>query len=150
MGRYLSPEPMLQEPGWVLAEASGGYAVPTYAYARNNPLAYTIEDLEEKLRANPEGFEKRHHWLDLVVSVMVDHNIRLDDAEGYAREMVAGQPDRSHLRMLSRVCATSGKAEEAAQLKAQAQAAPEMHMIDEIRKIAEQEGLDLSFLDKWD
>lgn len=109
-----------------------------------------IADLEEKLRANPEGFEKRHHWLDLVVSVMVDHDIRLEDAEKYARELVAGQPDRSHLRMLSRLCKRLGKSEESERLQAQAKAAPEKHMIDEIRKIAEREGLDLSFMDNWD
>lgn len=39
-GRYLSPEPMLQEPQWVRDEAQDGFSTPTYAYARNNPLRY--------------------------------------------------------------------------------------------------------------
>lgn len=38
--RYLSPEPMLQNPKWVAAQASWGYSAPTYAYARNNPLRF--------------------------------------------------------------------------------------------------------------
>lgn len=40
-GRYLSPEPMLQMPAYVSLVAMGGRAVPTYAYAFNNPLRYT-------------------------------------------------------------------------------------------------------------
>ncbi len=36
--KYLSPEPMLQKPTWVMAELQHGFQVPTYAYARNNPL----------------------------------------------------------------------------------------------------------------
>ncbi|MEQ1737735.1 MAG: RHS repeat-associated core domain-containing protein, partial [Rhodoglobus sp.] len=39
--RYLSPEPLLQRPGWVKREAEQGYATPTYAYARNNPVRHT-------------------------------------------------------------------------------------------------------------
>lgn len=39
--RYLSPEPMLQDPKWVKSEARSGQSAPTYAYARNNPLKYT-------------------------------------------------------------------------------------------------------------
>lgn len=38
---YLSPEPMLQEPEWLLDEAGAGFTTPSYAYARNNPLRYT-------------------------------------------------------------------------------------------------------------
>lgn len=41
LARYLSPEPMLQNPGWVRSEAAQGHSTPTYAYARNNPIAYT-------------------------------------------------------------------------------------------------------------
>lgn len=39
--RYLSPEPLLQNPNWVRAEASEGFISPTYSYARNNPVRYT-------------------------------------------------------------------------------------------------------------
>lgn len=39
--RYLSPEPMLQDPNWVAQQASRGNSAPTYAYARNNPVAKT-------------------------------------------------------------------------------------------------------------
>jgi hypothetical protein len=41
---YLSPEPMLQEPNWVMTQAQEGFSPPTYAYARNNPLRYTDPD----------------------------------------------------------------------------------------------------------
>lgn len=41
---YLSPEPLLQKPNWVLSEALQGYSTPTYAYARNNPIKYTDPD----------------------------------------------------------------------------------------------------------
>ena len=37
--RYLSPEPMLQQPAYVQMRAGQGVATPTYAYASNNPLA---------------------------------------------------------------------------------------------------------------
>ena len=40
-GRYLSPEPMLQQPSWVKHEAEAGFTTPTYAYARNNPVRYS-------------------------------------------------------------------------------------------------------------
>ena len=39
-GRYLSPEPLLQSPGYVRTMAARGMQVPTYAYAANNPLRY--------------------------------------------------------------------------------------------------------------
>jgi hypothetical protein len=41
---YLQPEPMLQEPGYTLAVASGGDSVPVYSYAANNPVARTDAD----------------------------------------------------------------------------------------------------------
>lgn len=40
-GRYLSPEPLLQNPRDVRRMAQAGMSVPTYAYAANNPLRYT-------------------------------------------------------------------------------------------------------------
>ncbi|MCU0697390.1 MAG: RHS repeat-associated core domain-containing protein [Myxococcaceae bacterium] len=40
-GRYLSPEPLLQSPTWVANELRSGHQVPTYAYARNNPVRFT-------------------------------------------------------------------------------------------------------------
>ena len=40
-GRYLQPEPMMQEPKWVGAEARIGMTAATYSYARNNPLHVT-------------------------------------------------------------------------------------------------------------
>ena len=39
--KYLSPEPLLQSPAWVMSELQSGYQVPAYSYARNNPIAYT-------------------------------------------------------------------------------------------------------------
>ena len=39
--RYLSPEPLLQEPDWVAGQLRSGHQVPTYSYARNNPIAYS-------------------------------------------------------------------------------------------------------------
>lgn len=41
MSSYLSPEPMLQDPLWVMRQSEEGLASPTYAYARNNPLKFT-------------------------------------------------------------------------------------------------------------
>lgn len=38
--RYLSPEPLLQNPNYVRALAQGGQSAPTYAYAANNPIRY--------------------------------------------------------------------------------------------------------------
>ena len=81
---------------------------------------------------------------------MLDHDVRLEDAERYARELTAGQEDRTHLRVLSQICEKLGKTAEAQDLKQRARLAPEFHMIDVIRKIAETEGLDLSFFDNSD
>lgn len=39
LGRYLSPEPLLQDPRWVASELRRGRQVPAYAYAGNNPIA---------------------------------------------------------------------------------------------------------------
>lgn len=36
-----SPEPLLQNPKWVLADLRLGHQVPAYAYARNNPIVLT-------------------------------------------------------------------------------------------------------------
>ncbi len=43
-GRYLSPEPWLQDPTEVLISAYGGESMPTYAYALSNPLRYADLD----------------------------------------------------------------------------------------------------------
>ena len=37
--QYLSPEPLLQNPGDVTGRAEDGQSMPTYAYASNNPLS---------------------------------------------------------------------------------------------------------------
>jgi hypothetical protein len=42
--KYLSPEPMLQDPSFVRAMAKNGLPAPTYAYANNNPLRYVDRD----------------------------------------------------------------------------------------------------------
>ncbi|MDP3151308.1 MAG: RHS repeat-associated core domain-containing protein [Archangium sp.] len=42
-GRYLSPEPMLQDLSYVVSIAKGGVLVPAYSYAFNNTLHYTDE-----------------------------------------------------------------------------------------------------------
>jgi hypothetical protein len=44
LGGYLSPEPLLQEPLYVLGEHLAGFTTPSYFYARNNPLAYVDPD----------------------------------------------------------------------------------------------------------
>jgi RHS repeat-associated protein len=43
-GRYLSPEPLLQDPLCVLGEHLAGFITPSYAYARNNPVAFVDFD----------------------------------------------------------------------------------------------------------
>jgi RHS repeat-associated protein len=40
VGRYLSPEPMLGEPEWVISEAREGHAPNSYGYARNSPIQW--------------------------------------------------------------------------------------------------------------
>lgn len=42
--RYLSAEPLLQNPNYVMAATQGGQSVPTYAYAANNPIRYVDPD----------------------------------------------------------------------------------------------------------
>ena len=54
IGRYLSPEPLLQEPTWVASELQEGHQVPAYSYARNNPVAYIDPDGLDPLRP-PSG-----------------------------------------------------------------------------------------------
>ena len=49
--RYLSPEPLLQDPKWVSEELQSGHQVPAYSYARNNPIRYV----------DPIGL---HAWID--------------------------------------------------------------------------------------
>ena len=44
IGRYLSPEPLLQSPNYVRMMAQSGHSVPTYAYALNNPIGYVDRD----------------------------------------------------------------------------------------------------------
>ncbi|MDP2272661.1 MAG: hypothetical protein Q8K32_18140 [Archangium sp.] len=41
LSQYLSPEPLLQNPNWVMGEALDGHSVPVYAYAGNNPVRNT-------------------------------------------------------------------------------------------------------------
>lgn len=42
--KYLSPEPLLQSPGYMTTMAARGMQVPTYAYAANNPLRYVDQN----------------------------------------------------------------------------------------------------------
>lgn len=42
--RYLSPEPLLQEPRYVQGMARRGLPIPSYAYAGNSPLSYVDPD----------------------------------------------------------------------------------------------------------
>jgi RHS repeat-associated protein len=44
IGRYLQPEPLLQNPGYPRSKARGGLSAPVYAYAANNPLMYVDPD----------------------------------------------------------------------------------------------------------
>ena len=41
IGRYLAPEPMMQNPKFLARQAMQGHGVNAYAYAMNNPLRYT-------------------------------------------------------------------------------------------------------------
>ncbi|WP_338873656.1 RHS repeat-associated core domain-containing protein [Myxococcus stipitatus] len=43
-GRYLQPEPMVQNPRYLRAVAKDGHSVPAYAYALNNPLHFADPD----------------------------------------------------------------------------------------------------------
>jgi RHS repeat-associated protein len=43
-GRWLSPEPLMQDPMYVRQMAEDGMGVPTYAYALNNPVRYVDSD----------------------------------------------------------------------------------------------------------
>ena len=56
MSQYLSPEPLLQKPRYVLSMAESGMSVPPYAYALNNPLSYTDDD---GLRAKQQTCKER-------------------------------------------------------------------------------------------
>lgn len=44
LSQYLSPEPLLQSPGYLAAMAARGVQVPSFAYAANNPLRYLDDD----------------------------------------------------------------------------------------------------------
>lgn len=46
-GRYLQPEPMLADPGWVVGRIGSGMSAPVYAYAGNNPIMFTDPDGRE-------------------------------------------------------------------------------------------------------
>jgi RHS repeat-associated protein len=39
-GRWVSPEPLLRNPAWVVSQAASGMHVSAYAYALNNPIRY--------------------------------------------------------------------------------------------------------------
>lgn len=43
-GRYLSPEPLLQNPRFATAMAKRGLSTPAYPYAANNPITYVDPD----------------------------------------------------------------------------------------------------------
>ena len=42
--KYLSPEPLLQNPNWVASQLRSGRQVPSYSYALNNPVRYADRD----------------------------------------------------------------------------------------------------------
>ena len=43
-GRWMSPEPLLNSPAWVVSQASAGLHVSGYTYALNNPVRYVDRD----------------------------------------------------------------------------------------------------------
>jgi RHS repeat-associated protein len=53
-GRYLQPEPLLQDPKFARSMATRGMSTPSYAYASNNPIAFTDQD----------GLEMLPNWSD--------------------------------------------------------------------------------------
>ena len=63
-GRYLSPEPLLQDPSVVSSRAEQGMSMPTYAYASNNPVINVDPDglLDYRLSCrSPRGAPTR--WI---------------------------------------------------------------------------------------
>jgi RHS repeat-associated protein len=44
VGRYLQPEPMLENPEWLRFRAEMGESMPAYSYALNNPIAFVDPD----------------------------------------------------------------------------------------------------------
>ena len=50
-GRYLQPEPLLQEPDFIARSARLGEAVPSYAYSGNNPVRFIDADGLYKMSA---------------------------------------------------------------------------------------------------
>lgn len=65
-GRYLSPEPYLQRPGFVRAMAKRGVQLPTYAYAANDPLSYVDQNgLQPAPRITPPSAPPA--WVPLVI-----------------------------------------------------------------------------------
>ena len=41
VGRYLAPDPILSSPGEIVRATAAGVSMPAYAYAGNNPIAFT-------------------------------------------------------------------------------------------------------------
>ncbi|MEQ1737573.1 MAG: RHS repeat-associated core domain-containing protein, partial [Rhodoglobus sp.] len=64
-GRYLSPEPMLQRPGYVKARAGYGMTMATYAYANNNPIRYTDRTGLFTTDYSSEGQCATYYWAAL-------------------------------------------------------------------------------------
>ena len=63
IGRYLQPEPLLQDPEYVKSMALGGHSVPAYAYANNNPLNFVDPD-GERVRVSSDRNDYWHKMMD--------------------------------------------------------------------------------------
>jgi hypothetical protein len=77
---YLSPEPLLQSPKWVRSELVGGHQVPTYAYARNNPVAYVDPTGNGPSPALGAAiFLGWRYWLSLHPNMIGEHPVKGND-----------------------------------------------------------------------
>nr|WP_253899608.1 RHS repeat-associated core domain-containing protein [Corallococcus carmarthensis] len=76
-GRYLQPEPMLQNAKWMEKKAKDGGSVPSYAYANNSPVR-----LSDPTGLDVYLFDEGFHWgvgFDVDCSPVKKNQCRFDD-----------------------------------------------------------------------